>query len=106
MEIFKLKKFVKGWVVGDFVPSLIQTKDFEVAVKDYRVGVEEAMHVHKIAKEITVITSGKFMMNEQVLEKGDIVYLLPGESAEFSCLKSGTTVCIKTPSVKGDKYLI
>lgn len=106
MEITKLKNFINGWVVGDFLPSLIHTKYFEVAVKEYKSGEQGFAHVHKVATEITIITSGKHKMNEQVLDKGDVVYLTPGESANYCCLESGMVVVIKTPSIKGDKYKI
>jgi len=106
MQLKKLSDFIKGWIVGDFEPSLIKTKDFEVAVKEYQTGDKEQAHLHKVAEEITVIVSGKFKMNEQILIKGDIIHLEPGESADFECLATGATTVIKMPSVQGDKYII
>ncbi len=92
--------------MGDFEPNLIRTKDFEFAVKYYQVGESEALHVHKIADEITVVVSGKFVMDERELKSGDVVWLKPGESADFKCLEAGATAVVKTPSVMGDKYLV
>lgn len=106
MKVVNLKSFTKGWVVGDFVPSLIQTTDFEVAVKHYKAGDKEIPHVHKIATEITIVVSGEFKMNKNYLKQNDIVYLVPGEATDFICVKAGNTVVIKTPSVRGDKYEI
>ncbi|HOY14886.1 MAG TPA: hypothetical protein PLY70_17185 [Saprospiraceae bacterium] len=106
MKIVNLQSFIKGWVVGDFVPSLIQTKDFEVAIKNYQAKDREDVHVHKIATEITIVVSGEFVMNGMLLRENDIVLLSPGESADFCCLEAGATVVIKTPSVKGDKFVI
>ena len=36
MDTFKLEDFTKGWLVGDFEPSLIRSKDIEVAVRFIR----------------------------------------------------------------------
>ena len=38
MKVNKLDDMFKGWVVGNFEPSLFQTDDFEVAVKHYDCG--------------------------------------------------------------------
>ena len=106
MELNKLDNFVKGWVVGNFSPALIKTDKIEFAIKKYNTNDLEAKHVHKIAKEITIIISGKFKMNNHILSEGDILELNPGEISEFQCLEGGYTAVIKTPSVIDDKYLI
>lgn len=104
MNILRLEQFTKGWVVGDFEPSIIRTKDFEVSVRSYEAGDSETEHVHKVATEITIITSGVFEMNGKKLVTGDVVVLEPGQSAWFKCIESGSNTIIKTPSVIGDKY--
>jgi quercetin dioxygenase-like cupin family protein len=106
MKKYKLENFTRGWVVGDFEPNIIHTKDFEVMVRYYKKGDKEAKHVHKLADEITIIVSGKFKMNGGLLEAGDIVHLSPGDPTDFECLEDGSNTVIKTPSVMGDKYLI
>ena len=58
MKVDKLKNFTKGWVVGNFEPSLLKTDDFEVAVKYYKAGDYEEKHYHKVATEITIISEG------------------------------------------------
>lgn len=104
MESRKLDEFTKGWIAGDFEPSLIRSKDFEVGVKRYAAGDREGAHYHKVAREITVVVSGKFVMNGRTLAEGDIIFLERGEPADFACLESGATAVIKVPSVIGDKY--
>lgn len=106
MDLFKLKDFTKGWIVGDFSPNIIQTNSFEFAVKEYSKGDKEEMHFHKIAKEITVVVSGKIKMNESLLEKGDIILIQPGESFKFEALEDCITVVVKTPSCKNDKFIV
>ena len=106
MKKYKLENFTRGWVVGDFEPNIIRTKDFEVMVRYYKKGDKEAKHVHKLADEITIIVSGKFIMNGELLEAGDIIHLSPNDPTDFECLEDGANTVIKTPSVMGDKYLI
>jgi len=106
MKIYKLKNFTRGWLVGDFKPSVIRTKKFEAAVMFYKKGRRDPAHKHLRAEEITVIISGKYKMNNKILKPGDIVLLKRGEAAEFYCVNAGQTVVIKSPSVIGDKYLI
>src|SRR5258708_36371743 len=104
MSLHRLENFTKGWIVGQFSPTLLPTNDFEMAVKIYQKGEHEAKHFHKIGKEFTVIVSGVFQMNETVLHAGDIVVLEPNTAANFLCLKKGSTAVIKGPSIPGDKY--
>jgi quercetin dioxygenase-like cupin family protein len=106
MHKFNLSDFTRGWIVGDFEPSLIRTKEFEFMVRHYSAGETEVAHVHKLAEEITVIVNGEFTMKGTTLGKGDIIHLKAGEVADFKCLKDGATAVIKTPSVIGDKYIV
>jgi len=106
MDTFKLEDFTKGWLVGDFEPSLIRSKDIEVAVKVYKKHDSEQRHHHKIATEITIIASGKVMMNDACYGPGSIIRINPGEDTDFQVLTDEVvTMVIKTPSVTDDKYL-
>lgn len=106
MKKHKLEDFTRGWIVGDFEPSIIRSKDFEFMVRFYSEGEEEARHMHKKADEITVVVSGQFKMDGELLGPGDIVHLDPGDATDFICLEDGATAVIKTPSVINDKYLV
>lgn len=106
MKTFKLSKFTRGWFIGDFSPSLIKTKKFEVGVKTYKKGAKEHVHYHKKAQEITVIVSGSCRINERIFRQGDIILLNPGEIAEFEALTDCINIVVKIPSVKGDKYVV
>ena len=106
MKTHKLKDFTRGWLIGDFEPSIFKTKDFEVSIMRVDQGKTHNKHLHKIAEEITIIVSGKFKINGEVFNAGDIIHLEPGESSETECLESGVQTVIKIPSVIGDKCLI
>lgn len=105
MKVDKLKNFTKGWIVGNFEPSLLKTDDFEVAVKHYECGDYEPMHYHKVATEITIIGDGMVRMNGEIYTKGNIIVIEPGEATDFKVLHDTITTVIKFPCVEGDKYL-
>jgi hypothetical protein len=104
MDLFNLKNFKDGWLIGDFLPTLLKTKDFEVAIKHYVVGQNEPTHYHKIADEITIIVVGQAKMNDLVYNQNDIIFIHKGESTDFIPLTDTITCVIKIPSIIGDKY--
>jgi quercetin dioxygenase-like cupin family protein len=104
MQIDRLDRMVRGWLIGDFDPAVLRTQDFEFGVKHYKAGASESWHYHKVATEVTVIVSGEARMNGRTLRAGDIVVLQPGEGSDFSCLSDVVTAVIKTPGAPDDKY--
>ena len=104
MRVNKLSDMKKGWFVGDFFPTLIKTSDVEVAVKKYNKGDYEARHYHKAATEVTVIISGRVMMNNNEYIAGDIVVIDPYEDVDFRALEDVVSTVVKFPGVKSDKY--
>ncbi len=106
MKTYDLQNMIKGWFVGDFDPVVLRSSDFEVAVKYYKAGDVESLHVHKIAKEITVVVEGTVIMNGKTFKKGEIILLEPGEPTDFKVVDDAITVVVKTPSAKADKYLL
>jgi len=106
MNKLSIKDFVRGWLVGDFEPSLVKSKDLEVAIQYYKAGDQEPKHVHKIAREITVIAYGRVTMSGAEYLTGDIVDIPPGVPTDFFAIEDSATVVIKTPSAPSDKYLV
>ena len=104
MKEFRIEDMVKGWFVGDFEPSALRTTGCEVAFKEYREGDTEPRHVHKIATEITVVVAGLIEMNGKKYLPNRIIVVEPGEAVEFRAVCNSETICVKIPSVKGDKY--
>ncbi len=105
MDHYQLSQMINGWFIGDFEPSVVRTPDFEVGVKRYKAGDQEAEHFHKIATEITVVVSGRIEMAGSEWEEGGIIHLLPGTSSSFRALTDAVLTVVKFPSVAGDKYL-
>jgi quercetin dioxygenase-like cupin family protein len=106
MNSYILSNMVKGWFVGGFSPAVLQSSEFEVAIKKYKLGEIEPLHFHQIATEITVVISGNIVMCEKSWSEGDIIVLHPGEATSFMALSDAVTVVVKTPSVPDDKYLV
>lgn len=106
MKKVKFDDMIRGWFVGDFEPSAFKTKDCEVGYKKYKAGDKEDPHYHKIATELTLITSGKVEMNGKKYVEGDLIVVNPGEVVNFSAITDATNVVVKIPSVKGDKYIV
>jgi quercetin dioxygenase-like cupin family protein len=106
MKVHKLKDMFRGWIVGNFEPSLYKTDEVEVAVKEYKAGDKEPLHYHKVATEITVVVSGMVLMNGTLYNSGDIITIEPGESTNFEALTDTITTVVKLPCVKDDKYIV
>lgn len=104
MKTSKLSDYKGGWFIGDFFPSVLYVKDFEVAIKHYKVGESERSHYHKLATEVTVIVKGSALMNGSLKNEGDVIFIEKGESTDFIPLTETITCVIKTPSIIGDKY--
>lgn len=104
MKMYQLSAFTKGWFVGDFSPSILRTRDVEVAIKRYKRGDTENAHRHKVADELTAVVSGRFRLNGREFSEGDIIWIQKEEVADFLCLEDGYTTVVKIPSVMNDKY--
>lgn len=105
MELNNLNDFFKGWIIGNFTPTLFNTDDFEISIKRYKEGELEQSHKHIVATEWTVIVSGKVKMNDNIFNENDIITVSKGEYTDFLCLTDVITVVIKVPCSKNDKYL-
>lgn len=105
MKRISLKDFKRGWVVGNFEPSLLKTNDIEVAIQSYKAGDEELRHYHKIGTEISFIVLGSASFNNQILNEGEGIIIYPNESNKFKALDNCKVLVIKYPSISNDKFL-
>lgn len=104
IESHKLEAMTGGWFVGNFEPTVIKTDAVEVGVKYYKKGTSEKRHYHKVARELTVIVSGKVEMDGKVYSKGDIVDIPAGVASDFRALEDTVTTVVKLPGALNDKY--
>lgn len=106
MDVYRMTDMVKGWIVGNFEPSVWKSENFEVAIKYYKSGDKEPKHFHRISRELTAVADGKIMMNGTIFNKGDVIVVHENEVCEFEALDDSITVVVKTPSVSGDKFIV
>ena len=104
MIIKRLEDFTRGWFMGDFEPSLIRTKDFEVGILTHTKGEVWPKHYHKLADEYNVLVKGKMTVNGTELNTGDVFIIEKNEVSEPKFLEDCTVLVIKIPSIIGDKY--
>lgn len=104
MKKYKVKDFTRGWLIGDFEPCIMRTKDFEVGILLHKKGEDWPKHYHKIADEHNVLISGKMEINGTHFEAGDIFTIEKGEVSKPTFHEDCMILVIKVPSVIGDKY--
>lgn len=106
MKIDNIKNFINGWFIGDFDPSILKTKDFEIGIKFFKKNQKPDVHFHKIATEYNYIIKGEVIINNKKLKEKDMFILYPNEIVNAKFLKNCQFLVIKVPSIKGDKYKI
>jgi quercetin dioxygenase-like cupin family protein len=106
MKKFRIEDMKGGWFLGDFEPSVLKTKDFEVGYKYHPAGEKWDVHYHKEAEEITFLLRGRMKIQDQELVSGDIFVIPKWEVADPVFLEDCEVIVIKTPSVIGDKYTL
>jgi quercetin dioxygenase-like cupin family protein len=99
-----IKEFVRGWFIGNFEPTLLKTDQFEVSILEHYKGQVWAKHYHAIGTEYNVLIKGSMSINGELINEGDIFVIEPNEVAEPEFFEDCVLVCVKTPSIPGDKY--
>lgn len=106
IQKYRIEDFKGGWFIGDFDPSLLKTKDFEVSIKLHPKGEAWDIHYHKVATEYNYVVSGRVKIEDEVYETGDLFVVEPNYVMDPEFLEDCTIVCVKTPSIVGDKYVL
>ena len=75
-------------------------------LKEVRRALLDADVNYKIAKEFTVIITGVVEILGQKYNEGDIIVVDPFESIDFKALTDVTTLVVKIPGAKNDKYIL
>ncbi len=106
MKHYSLQNFTKGWVIGDFSPSVLKTDLFEVAIHEHGAGCETFPHFHKETTELTVVISGSVRVNGITLGEGQMWIYDPFDVSDVQFLEDTKLVVVRWPSKPGDKFLI
>ena len=106
MRKFSLSEMKRGWFIGNFFPSVLKTDLFEVGIMNHKKGEEWPKHFHAEATEYNVLLKGSMTVNGQLIKSGDIFILEKNEPCKPIFKENCTIVCVKVPSIPGDKYEI
>lgn len=106
MKLARLEAMKSGWFVGDFEPTSFRTQAFEVCYRIHPAGETWSKHYHKIATEINLLVSGRMTLGGVQLTSGDIFVLEPGDVADPIFEEDCAVICVKTPSIAADKYVV
>ena len=92
-------------MVGNFAPSAAISEDFEFGVKYFASGETEPRHFQRIARELSVVVSGKCRIGDFYMAAGDVLLIEAGEVAGFEAISDCAIAVIKWPSLPSDKVL-
>jgi len=106
MKKYKISDFHRGWFIGNFDPSLLKTKEFEVGLLFHPKGEKWPNHIHKVGTEYNVLIEGHMIINNIEIHAGEIFVIEPNMPADAKFLEDCKILCVKTPSIPGDKYEI
>jgi len=98
MKIDRIENMKGGWFIGDFEPSVYKTKDFEVSYKVHYKGEKWDFHYHTEVTEINYLVKGQLIIQNTILNAGDIFTLEPYEISDPEFVTDCELVVIKTPS--------
>ena len=104
MEIRRIEDFTRGWIIGNFDPSLLKTDKFEVGLLRHKAGEVWPKHYHKVGTEYNILVNGKMIIQDKELKPGDVFVCNPGEVADPIFIEDCTVLVVKVPSIPGDKY--
>jgi|TARA_B110000977_G_scaffold193120_1_gene267630 quercetin dioxygenase-like cupin family protein len=106
MDVTKLKDMHRGWFIGNFDPSVLNTEDFEVGVLTHLKDEKWPAHYHKVGTEYNVLLSGRMRVCDTELFEGDIFTIKPYEVADPTFYEDCTILCVKVPSNTQDKIMV
>jgi quercetin dioxygenase-like cupin family protein len=98
------KKFIGGWFIGNFTPSVFKTNEFEVCYKIHEAGEKWPAHYHKIAVEINYLMRGKMTIQGKELIAGDVFIIDKNEVVDPTFQEKCELIVVKVPYAPNDKY--
>lgn len=105
LELINCNEF-GGWFVGDFQPSLINSKDIEFGFKRISKNTKPDYHFHKFKTEYTILLEGQIICQESntIIKPITCIKLLPFEKNDQLFIEDSLIIIINTPSKKNDKH--
>ena len=109
MRTTNIALFKAGWMIGDFEPSILRTKEFDFAHHHYPKGFVGQNHAHMKSTEYNYIVKGKVMLRPVggevgVMVSGDMFIFDIGEYCGYvEYLEDTDLIIIKAPTGVNDK---
>jgi hypothetical protein len=101
-----ISEYIRGWLIGNFTPAIQRETDYEVGVLSHKKDEKWGFHYHSVATETNILVSGTMVINNITMRQGDVFIIDPNVIACPLFLTDCTVICIKTPSIPSDKYII
>jgi dTDP-glucose pyrophosphorylase len=99
-------KYTRGWLIGDFIPSIEKNKNAEIGYLYHEKMSTWDYHYHKESIEINILVNGSEQINGITYQANDLFII---DKNIISCpifLDNCEIICIKIPSMPKDKYNI
>lgn len=96
----------KGWIIGNFEPSMIKTSEYELGILSHKKGEKWDFHYHSTYDEINLLYEGTLMSNGRIINKGEVFINPKNQIACPKFIEDCKVVCVKIPSTPGDKHII
>lgn len=107
MPVFeKLSNFERGWVFGDFSPSLVRSSEFEVCIASHKKCESSTPHYHTASVEYNLIISGEIEVSGRKCVSGDIFIYEKNEISNVRFIEDSTLVVVRIPSAPKDKVIV
>jgi len=106
MIIGKMTEMYRGWFIGNFEPSILKTSQFEVGLLLHREGEEWPEHYHTMTTEYNVLISGSMSVNHINIFAGEYFIIKANECVKPIFHEDCVVLCVKVPSIPGDKYIV
>jgi len=95
-----------GWFIGNFDPNILKTDQFEVGYLKHPKGQKWGVHFHEKLSEYNYLIKGKMTINNREINPGDLFIFRPDVPVDPVFLEDCELICVKVPSVPGDKVII
>ena len=106
MKYDNIKNYHRGWVIGDFTPSIFKEKDFEICITDHKKDEETQPHYHTSSTEINIILEGECVVNKRNLSKDDIFIYEKNDVSDVIFIQDTRLAVIRIPSAPNDKIIV
>lgn len=104
VKIDKLDRFKRGWIIGNFEPSLLKNTGNELAVMRAKKGKGPGdYHYHEKCTEINILIIGKIKINDKIINENDIFIFEPFVPAICEFLEDSVWVSFKNNESNYDK---